>query len=137
VLAAMARTRGRAAAAWASRARDPYSQGVVLHDRLSAELAGPEMPEDRIDAALAELDGISQQLNALTLDATDDRARQALGGLLMTMGTLRSPLEQVKQAGDPLSRQQAIELATARLADFDASLRAFRSAVWPQATPDR
>jgi hypothetical protein len=135
VLAARARSRGRAGDAWKSRARDPYSKGVVLHDRLASELAGPEMTNAQIDDALAEFDGISQQLNALSLDAPDDRARQALGQLLMTMGTLRPTLEQVKLAADPLARQQESGLARGRLMDFDAALRAFRSTVWPETTP--
>jgi hypothetical protein len=135
VLAARGRTRGKAAAGWKSRAGDPYSRGVVLHDRLASELAAPEMTGTQVDEALTEFDGISQQLNALSLDAPDDRARQALSELLMTMGTLRPTLEQVKLAADPIARQQETGLARGRLADFDAALRAFRSTVWPETTP--
>ena len=135
VLAARARSRGQAASAWASRARDPYSKGVVLHDRLASELAAPEMTNAQIDDALAEFDGISQQLNALSLDAPDDGARQAISALLMTMGTLRPTLEQVKLAADPIARQQETGLARGRLMDFDAALRAFRSTVWPETAP--
>jgi outer membrane biosynthesis protein TonB len=130
-LAIGAKRRGNAAAAWRSRARDPYSEGVVLFDRLGAELAAPEVAGDRIDQALEDLDGVSEKLNALTVDAPDDRSAQALSQLLMTLGTLRSSLQQVRQA-DPVTLQAASATARGRLADFEASLQSFRSSVWPQ-----
>jgi hypothetical protein len=130
-LAMRGKRRGKAAAGWRSRARDPYSQGVVLFDRLGAELAAPEVAGDRIDQALRDLDGVSEKLNALTVDAPDDRSAQALSQLLTTLGTLRSSLQQVRQA-DPVTLQAASATARGRLADFEASLLSFRSAVWPQ-----
>lgn len=130
-LTARARRRGKGTAAWRSRARDPYSQAVVLADRLGAELAAPEVAGDRIDQALGDLDEVSEHLNALTVDAPDDRSAQALSQLLMTAGTLRSGLQQVRRA-DPVTLQAASATARGRLADFEASLRSFRSTVWPQ-----
>jgi hypothetical protein len=131
VLATRARRRGKAAAAWRSRARDPYSEGVVLFDRLGAELAAPEVSGDRIDQVMGDLDGVSEKLNALTVDAPDDRSAQAVSQLLMALGTLRSSLQQVRQA-DPVTLQAAAATARGRLADFEASLHSFRSIVWPE-----
>src|SRR5205823_11108359 len=60
--AARATRRGKAAAGWKSRAREPYSQVVVLRSRLGAELAAPEVPADRVDQALMDLDGVLEKL---------------------------------------------------------------------------
>jgi chaperonin cofactor prefoldin len=130
-----ARSRGTAAEAWRTRARDPFSRAVVQHDRLKAELAGTAMGQDRIDAEIAELDSISQQLNALTLDAPDDQVRQATGGVLAALATMRSALEQLRQA-DAQTQQTAAGLAQARTEDVLASLRSFRTTVWPASMPD-
>jgi hypothetical protein len=119
---------------WRSRARDPYAQGIVLRDRLAAELAGPEVSGVAIGQILADLDQVSEKLNSLTVDAPDDQMRQALGELLMTLGTLRSALEQVKQGGDPATVQAASTLARGRLSDFETALPSFRAAVWPQSS---
>ena len=104
---------------------------MVLHDRLGAELSALEVSADRIDDALADVDAISQRLNALTVEAPDDSMRQALGDLIMTLGTLRSSLQQLREA-DPTNRQAASGLARSRLEDFQTSMRSFRAAVWPQ-----
>jgi post-segregation antitoxin (ccd killing protein) len=130
-----ARARGQRAAAWRSRAREPYSEGVVLHDRLKADLGLPQVADDRLDESLTEVDQIGQQLNALTVDAPDDRTQQALAGLLMTLGAVRSALEEVRRAPDQGSRQAAVEPARARVAEFERSLGSFRAAVWPDSTP--
>jgi hypothetical protein len=132
-----ARARGTAAAAWRTRARDPFSRAVVQHNRLKAELAGTAMDQGRVDAEIAELDAVSQQLNALALDAPDDEVRQATGGVIAALGTLRSALGQLPQA-DAQTRQMAVGSAEARVEDVLASLRSFRATVWPesQSTPD-
>jgi hypothetical protein len=130
-VAARGRRRGKAAAGWTSRAREPYSQAVVLRDRLAGELAAPELTGDRIDQALIDLDGISEKLNALTLDVPDDRSRQALSELLMTLGALRSSLQHLRLV-DPEAGQAASANARGRLADLETSLLSFRSTVWPQ-----
>jgi hypothetical protein len=134
-LALWARSRGKAAADWRSRARDPFSEGVVLHDRLKADLGAPQVGDDRLDESLTEVDRIGQQLNALTLDAPDDRSQQALAGLLMSLAAVRSALEEVRRATDPTARQSAVDPAQARVAEFERSLGSFRQAVWPQSTP--
>jgi hypothetical protein len=136
VWAVLARARGQRAAAWRSRARDPFSQGVVLHDRLKADLGAPQVADDRLDESLTDVDRVGQQLNALTVDAPDDRSQQALAGLLMSLGAVRSALEEVRRAAEPIARQSALEPAQARVAEFERSLGSFRAAVWPQSTPD-
>lgn len=130
-----ARARGQRAAAWRSRARDPYSEGVVLHDRLKADLGLPQVTDDRLDESLTEVDQIGQQLNALTVDAPDDQTGQALAGLLMSLAAVRSALEEVRRAADPAARRSAVEPAQARVAEFERSLGSFRAAVWPDSTP--
>jgi hypothetical protein len=129
------RGRGQRVAAWRSRARDPFSGGVVLHDRLKADLGAPQVVDDRLEQSLAEVDRIGQQLNALTVDAPDDPSQQAVAGLLMALGAVRSALEETRRAPDPAARQSALEPARARVAEFERSLGSFRAAVWPQSTP--
>jgi hypothetical protein len=131
-----ARARGQRAGAWRTRARDPFSEGVVLHNRLHADLDAPQVADDRIDASMAEVDRISEQLNALTVDAPDDATRQALAGLLMSIGAVRTALEGIRRAPDQSTRDAAMEPARARVAEFERSLGSFRSAVWPQSSPD-
>jgi hypothetical protein len=101
---------------------------------LGAELAGAEVSGEAIGQILTDLDQVSQKLNSLTVDAPDDHMRQALGELLMTLGTLRSALEQLKQGGDPATVQAASTLARGRLTDFETALRSFRTVVWPQSS---
>jgi hypothetical protein len=131
-----ARARGQRAAAWRTRARDPFSGGVVLHDRLKADLGAPQVVDGRLDESLAEVDRIGRQLNALTVDAPDDGSQQALAGLLMSLAAVRSSLEEVRRAADPAARQSAVEPAQARVAELERSLGSFRAAVWPQSTPE-
>jgi hypothetical protein len=109
---------------------------VVLHDRLRADLGAPQVADASLDDSMAQVDGISQQLNALTVDAPDDATRQALAGLLMSIGAVRTALEGIRRAPDRATRDAAMEPARARVAEFDRSLGSFRSAVWPQSTPD-
>jgi hypothetical protein len=108
---------------------------VVLHDRLGADLAQPQMADDRLDESIAEVDRIGQQLNALTVDAPDGPTQQALAGLLMSLGAVRSALEGIRGAPDQTARQAAFEPARARVAEFERSLGSFREAVWPQSSP--
>jgi hypothetical protein len=131
-----ARSRGQRAAAWRSRARDPFSEGVVLHDRVRDDLGAPEIPDDRLDESLTKIDRIGQQLNALTVDAPDEGSQRALAGLLMSLGAVRSALEEIRRAPDQSTRQAAIEPARGRATEFERSLGAFRAALWPQSTPD-
>lgn len=131
-----ARARGQRVAAWRSRARDPFSEGVVLHDRLRAELSAPQMADDRLEEAMNEVDRIAQQLNALTVDAPDDATRQALAGLLMSVGAVRSALDEIRRASGQPTRDAAMEPARARVGEFERSLGSFRAAVWPQSTPE-
>jgi hypothetical protein len=130
-----ARARGQRTAAWRTRARDPFSAGVVLHDRLKADLLQPQVPDDRLDESLGEVDRIGQQLNALTVDAPDEQTQQALAGLLMSLGAMRSALEEIRRAPDETSRHSAMAPAQARAEEFERSLGSFRAAVWPQSTP--
>jgi hypothetical protein len=94
------------------------------------------VPADRLDEAVADVDRISLQLNALTADAPDDRTRQALAGLLMSLGAVRSALEEIRGTPDQASRRAALNPARARVAEFERSLGSFRAAVWPDSTQD-
>jgi len=88
----------------------------------------PHVADDRLDESLAEVDRIGQQLNALTVDAPDDGSQQALAGLMMSLGAVRSVLEEVRRAADPAARQSAVDPAQARVAEFERSLGSFRAA---------
>src|SRR5262249_53452009 len=56
--ALLARARGQRTSAWRTRARDPFSEGVVLHDRVKADLLQPRVADARLDESLSEVDRI-------------------------------------------------------------------------------
>ena len=129
----IARSSGRrsaAAAAWRSRVIDAYAKGSALYDAMSvAEATGGRHAADA-GARLADIqrraDDYAQTLYGLRESAPDEDARDRVADALAALQAVRSAIEAEHRPGG--AGPQHAEAVRARLAFFEASIRALRGA---------
>ncbi len=133
VIVWIARSSGRrsaAAAAWRSRVIDAYAKGSALYDAMSvAEATGGRHAADagaRLSDIQRRADDYAQTLYALRESAPDEDARDRVADALAALQAVRSAIE--AQHGPGGAGPQQAEAVRARLAFFEASIRALRGA---------
>lgn len=129
----IARSSGRrsaAAAAWRSRVIDAYAKGSALYDAMSvAEATGGRHAADagfRLSDIQRRADDYAQTLYALRESAPDEDARDRVADALAALQAVRSAIEAEHRPGG--AGPQQAEAVRARLAFFEASIRALRGA---------
>lgn len=124
--------------AWRGRARDTYSVGLALHDRLASELVVPPSqppPTPAPSPTWAEteqmIDRVAADLHWLRTDPPGESEGRQVEELQAALDDLRSGVSLWRQV--PGTDAAAVASATTtlrgRLADFEASLRRFAAAV--------
>jgi hypothetical protein len=133
VIVWVARSSGRrsaAAAAWRSRVIDAYARGSALYDAMSvAEATGGRHAADagaRLSDIQRRADDYAQTLYALRESAPDEDARDRVADALAALQAVRSAIE--AEHGPGGAGPQHAEAVRARLAFFEASIRALRGA---------
>jgi hypothetical protein len=129
----IARSSGRrsaAAAAWRSRVIDAYAKGSALYDAMSvAEATGGRHAADagfRLSDIQRRADDYAQTLYTLRESAPDEDARDRVADALAALQAVRSAIEAEHRPGG--AGPQQAEAVRARLAFFEASIRALRGA---------
>jgi hypothetical protein len=133
VIVWIARSSGRrsaASAAWRSRVIDAYARGSALYDAMSvAEATGGRHAADagaRLSDIQRRADDYAQTLYALRESAPDEDARDRVADALAALQAVRSAIE--AEHGPGGAGPQHAEAVRARLAFFEASIRALRGA---------
>jgi hypothetical protein len=133
VIVWIARSSGRrsaAAAAWRSRVIDAYAKGSALYDAMSvAEATGGRHAADagaRLSDIQRRADDYAQTLYSLRESAPDEDARDRVADALAALQAVRSAIEAEHRPGG--AGPQHAEAVRARLAFFEASIRALRGA---------
>jgi hypothetical protein len=129
----IARSAGRrsaASAAWRSRVIDAYAKGSALYDAMSvAEATGGRHAADagaRLSDIQRRADDYAQTLYTLRESAPDEDARDRVADALAALQAVRSAIEAEHRPGG--AGPQHAEAVRARLAFFEASIRALRGA---------
>ena len=120
---------------WRDKAFEAYAYGAAIHDALAVQLSGTSAqtgPAQRdVEHRMSEL---TVQLHSLELTPPDAKTATALQEVLGAVAALRAASQadvNVRDSGAPDARrmEESTALARRRLAEFDATLTAFRAAL--------
>jgi prefoldin subunit 5 len=81
---------------------------------------------------MLDLDRLSENLRALNLDPPTQAISQSLAALASSVDGFKRSLQQLGQAAEGASREEALVAIGQSLEAFSGSLERFRGVVWPE-----